>query len=169
MKIHSRSLPFLSLLALLTADDHRIYADTIASANLNVSLNGDAFANGADVAYIESPGITYDPSQPFMEFAGNNSSDLPGRPLPPPANFDTVRAGWVRPDSSSLRYNWRTGCRFPSLPSRHLLKKQLRCDPRAKKLRIRCLMGFAPGARPWWNCRTETRNAVPINDSMRRD
>lgn len=106
MKIQFRPYPLISLLALLRADGHWIHADTVASATLNFSLNGDAFAHGADVAYIETFGITYDPSQNFMEFAGHNSSNLPGRPLPSPANFDTVRAGWVRPDSSDLRYDF---------------------------------------------------------------
>ena len=106
MRIPIRPLPLLSLLVLLSADVQRMRADSVASADLKVSLNGGAFANGADVAYIESLGITYDTSQSFMEFAGHNSSNLPGRPLPSPANFDTVRAGWVRPDSSNLSYDF---------------------------------------------------------------
>lgn len=106
MKLQLRTLPLLSLLAFDVSVVDRIHADTVASANLTMSLNGNAFAQGADVAYIETFGITYDPSQTFMEFAGHNASDLPGRPLPSPANFDTVRAGWVRPDSSNLSYDF---------------------------------------------------------------
>jgi hypothetical protein len=87
-------------------------ADVISTATLNYSLDGAAFANGADVPYINAfgksinPAFNYNTNQTFLEFAGHNAASAPGRPAAPPTTFNDFRTNWVRPNSSALSANY---------------------------------------------------------------
>jgi hypothetical protein len=87
-------------------------ADLVVSGALTFDLNGDAFAGGADVAYINAfgqlfnPAFSYDTSQPFMEFAAHGSASAPGRPAPAPTTFSDLRASWVRPATTGLAFGF---------------------------------------------------------------
>jgi hypothetical protein len=93
-------------------------ADVVVGGSLTFDLDGAAFANGADVAYINAfgqlfnPAYNYNTSQTFMEFAKHSATAPPGRPLDAPTNFNDLRNTWVRPDSSGLAYGFNSN---PSL------------------------------------------------------
>jgi hypothetical protein len=87
-------------------------ADRLATGTLTFDLDGDAFATGADVDYINgfgqlfNPAFAYDTSQPFLEFARHGVNAPAGRPAPAPTTFSDLRAGWVRPATTGLAYGF---------------------------------------------------------------
>jgi hypothetical protein len=87
-------------------------ADVVVAGTLTFSLDGDAFANGADVAYLNeigqsfNPGFTYNEAQGFLEFARHRQDAPAGRPAPFPTTFNDLRASWVRPSSIGLTYDF---------------------------------------------------------------
>jgi hypothetical protein len=95
-------------------------ADVVTGGQLSFNLDGDAFANGADVDFLASFGVIYDPTQTFMEFAKHRGDALAGRPAPssgPGAvtDFRDIRDTWSRPSSTGLTYDFNTNMALQTL------------------------------------------------------
>lgn len=98
-------------------------ADYIVGGSLTFNLDGNAFANGADIPLLSSWGVAYDTNQTFMEFGrhftpsetvGVPVSGFRPEPEPPVTNFDDLRSGWVRPNSDGLEYAINGNSPIPS-------------------------------------------------------
>ena len=98
-----------------------VYAEIVIGGALTFDLDGDAFANGADVAYINSrgqaanPSFSYDTNQSFAEFAVHSATGNPGRPGPSPSTFASVASGWTRPNSTGLSYGFNSDMSLQTL------------------------------------------------------
>ncbi len=104
------SVLYLSVLAIAATQIAK--ADVVTNASLTFNLDGDAFANGADVNAINAfaqtlnPAFSYNAAQPFLEFAGHNANAPAGRPAAAPTTFNDLRSNWSRPSSTGLNYNF---------------------------------------------------------------
>jgi hypothetical protein len=97
-----------------------VLGDTVTGGSLTFNLNGNAFANGADIPLLANAGVVYNTSQTFMEFAKHSSNSIPGRPAPSSgagavANFSQIRNDWVRPSSSGLNYDYNPNAALQTL------------------------------------------------------
>ncbi|MBL8891658.1 MAG: PEP-CTERM sorting domain-containing protein [Planctomycetaceae bacterium] len=95
-------------------------ADVVAGGQLTFNLDGDAFAHGADVDFLASFGVIYNPNQTFMEFAKHGSNALAGRPAPSSGpgsvtDFRDIRDTWSRPSSTGLLYGFNTNMALQTL------------------------------------------------------
>ncbi len=136
-----KMLTILAIASLMSSvSSSALRADYITGGSLTFNLDGNAFANGADVPYLNSFGVPYDPNQKFMEFGrhftppetiGVGVMGFRPEPDPPVVNFNDLRAGWVRPDSSGLAYgvNGTAPIPAPQPPGRSAVPTNFAFDP----------------------------------------
>jgi hypothetical protein len=136
-----RFLAILAIASFMSAvSGSALRADYITGGSLIFNLDGNAFANGADVPYLNSFGVAYDPNQTFMEFGrhfkpaetvGVSVLGFRPEPNPPVVNFNDLRAGWVRPSSSGLAYgvNGTGPIPNPQPPGRSAVPTTFAFDP----------------------------------------
>ena len=115
----SASLLLAVVLVATPYGSSRARGDYVTGGTLTLSLDGDVFANDADVTALNTVlqhyyGTSYNTSQTFLEFGRyTSSSQIVGlttndlRPLPSTqaASFADLRSTWVRPSSSDLVFN----------------------------------------------------------------
>ncbi|MFG0265558.1 MAG: PEP-CTERM sorting domain-containing protein [Rhodopirellula sp. JB055] len=117
-----RSLTLTTLFALLILMKPDLaYGDVVTGGTLTFDLDGDAFADGADVDYINTRGqatngsFLYDTNQSFIEFAGHSATSNPGRPAASGTFADAVTSGWTRPSTTGLNYGFNSDSSLQTL------------------------------------------------------
>lgn len=79
---------------------------TVTGGTLTFDLDGEAFANNPDSAWLSGFGITPTAQQTWLEFAKHNQSTPAGRPDTTSTDFNDLRTGWTRPSSTGLAYDF---------------------------------------------------------------
>lgn len=99
---------------------------SVTGGTLVMNIDGNAFANGADTAYLAGLGVNLTPGQTFMEFArhftpvetvGLGVTDFRPAANPPVVNFNDLRATWVRPPSTGLQFEINGTAPIPNQPA----------------------------------------------------
>lgn len=80
----------------------------VTSGSLTFDLDGAAFANNPDNVFLNGAGIAPTAGQTWLEFARHSQASPAGRPQanPPLVSFNDIRAGWSRPSSTGLVYDF---------------------------------------------------------------
>jgi hypothetical protein len=101
-------LLLVSIVSVSISTSNRLSAEIITGGSLSFDLDGAAFANNIDSAWLQGVGVNPTAGQTLLEFAKHSPNAPAGRPRPSNevVDFNEIRSGWIRPSSSGLQYGF---------------------------------------------------------------